>query len=109
MTERNGSRRRGRSLPLEEVATIQRHAFEHALKVSGISRERAAREMADVKRYTVQRYASGKSDVNSKFVLCSGHLWRPYWLCVGRLMHRAHSTKKRTAPRVASKHGKVTR
>ena len=83
----NGTRRpNGRRTP-QQVATILRRAFEHCLSATGVSRERAAREMG-VKRYTVQRYLSGKSEVNAKFVLRSRRLWRPFWLCVGKLAHR---------------------
>lgn len=53
-----------------------------------------------VSRATVERYVSGASDVNAKHVLESRPLWRPFWLCVGRLLHQAHETK-RTAPRMA--------
>jgi transcriptional regulator with XRE-family HTH domain len=88
MTRANGNRRRGRSLGAKEVATILRQAFAHCLNATGMSRERAARDMG-VTRYTVQRYLSGKSEVNAKFVLRSGALWRPFWLCVSKLAHQA--------------------
>jgi plasmid maintenance system antidote protein VapI len=88
MTERNGRSRRAEGLGSEQVATILRRAFVHCLEVTGVSRERAARDMG-VKRYTVQRYIAGKSEVNAKFVLRSAKLWRPFWLCVGKLVHKS--------------------
>lgn len=97
----NGSRGRTRRANGKQVPSILRAAFVHALKSAQYSEARAARSMG-TGRSTVERYVSGQSDVNAKHVLESSQLWRPFWLCVGRLMHQARGgDRKRTAPRIA--------
>jgi hypothetical protein len=68
----------------QQVATILRQAFVHCLRVTRASNEQAAREL-DVRRYTVQRYLSGKSDVSVKVVLRSVKLSAPFCRCLWAL------------------------
>lgn len=68
----------------QQVATILRQSFVHCLSVTKTSNEQAAREM-DVRRYTVQRYLSGKADVNVKIVLRSVKLSAPFCRCLWAL------------------------
>lgn len=84
----NGKRSGNGRRPDEIVPAILREAFVHSLKVTKTTQGRAARSMC-VSRATVERYVGAKDDVNAKHVLRSKKLWRPFWLCVGRLMHRA--------------------
>ncbi len=72
----------------KRVPAVLKAAFVHALKSEQYSEARAARAMG-VSRATVERYVSGASEVNAKYPLRSKKLWRPFWLCVGRLMHQA--------------------
>lgn len=94
----NGSRRRNGSRTREEVAKIFWQAFVHCLLATGTSQQAAARDMG-ITRNTVQNYVSGKSAVNAQCVLRSARLWRPFWLCVGKL-RRARNGVKRTLPYV---------
>jgi predicted transcriptional regulator len=71
-----------------KVPAILQAAFVHALTVVKYSEARAAKSMG-VSRSTVERYSSGQTEVNAKHVLQSKRLWRPFWLCVGRLMRLA--------------------
>lgn len=68
----------------KEVATILRQSFVHCLTVTGASNEQAARELG-VKRYTIQRYRSGKADVSVKVVLRSTRLSAPFCRCLWAL------------------------
>ncbi len=88
MAGSNGNgRRNGRARP-ESVPSVLKAAFVHALKSEQYSEARAARSMG-ISRSTVERYVSGQSEVNAKHPLRSKRLGRPFWLCVGRLMHKA--------------------
>lgn len=101
MMGHNGRRGLAVRRSASEVATIFRHAFSHCLTVTKTSKTDAARWMG-VQRYTVQRYLSGKGEVNAKFIFRSDRLWRPFWLCVGKLMREVRGNgSKRTAPRMA--------
>jgi transposase len=71
----------------KQVPAVLKAAFVHALKSEQYSEARAARSMG-VSRATVERYVSGATEVNAKYPLRSKRLWRPFWLCVGRLMNR---------------------
>lgn len=97
----NGSRN-GRSAAVK-VPHVLKAAFVHALKSEQYSEAQAARSMG-VSRSTVERYVVGTVEVNPRFVLRSARLWRPFWLCVARLMHSVHGSK-RTAPRMARARG----
>lgn len=94
----NGNGGRSGRRAAKEVAKIFWQAFVHCLSATRTSQHAAARDMG-VTRNTVQNYVSGKSDVNAKFVLRSARLWRPFWLCVGKLRH-ARNGSKRTLPHV---------
>lgn len=88
MSERNGRGNGNGRGQAKQVPAILKAAFVHALKSEQYSEARAARSMG-VSRATVERYVSGASEVNAKYPLRSARLWRPFWLCVGRLMHKA--------------------
>jgi hypothetical protein len=95
MTARNGNHRRRGRVVAEKVPAILREAFVHALEVTELTDARAASDM-DVDVSTVERYKQGHKQgkpvvhvVHAKHVLRSKRLWRPFWLCVGKLMHRA--------------------
>jgi len=85
MAGSNGKRRANGRPARQQVPAVLRAAFVHALKSEQYSEARAARSMG-VSRTTVERYVSGQSEVNAKYPLRSARLWRPFWLCVGRLM-----------------------
>jgi hypothetical protein len=86
--KRNGKPRRLGRLSDEELDRIFQAAFVHCLEVTDTSQARAANSMITA-RSTVEAYLNGESPVNAKRVMRSERLWRPFWLCVGKLMHRA--------------------
>lgn len=88
MSQRNGRRSANGRFGTKEVPALLKAAFVHALTAEQYSVPRAARSMG-VGRATVERYVAGTTEVNAKHVLRSARLWRPFWLCVGKLMHRA--------------------
>ena len=87
MPHSNGNRPRNGRPSAPQVPAVLKAAFVHALKSEQYSEARAARSMG-VGRSTVERYVAGTSEVNAKFVLRSKRLGRPFWLCVGKLMHQ---------------------
>jgi hypothetical protein len=87
MARSNGNGARNGRPNGKRVPAVLRAAFVHALKSEQYSEARAARSMG-VSRTTAERYVSGAVEVNANRVLSSKRLWRPFWLCVGRLMHK---------------------
>lgn len=84
---RSNGKRSGNGRPNgKQVPAILKAAFVHALESEQYSAARAARSMG-VTRSTAERYVAGTSEVNAKHVLRSKRLGRPFWLCVGKLMH----------------------
>ena len=86
MPRSNGNRSGNGSPNGKQVPAVLKAAFVHALKSEQYSEARAARSMG-VDRSTVERYVAGTSEVNAKHVLRSKRLGRPFWLCVGKMMH----------------------
>jgi len=84
MAQRTSRARLAKRRSEQQVATILRQSFVHCLNVTGTSNEQAAREM-EVRRYTVQRYRSGKADVSVKVVLRSVKLSAPFCRCLWAL------------------------
>ena len=95
MTDRYGSRPGNGRSAAAKVPGVLQAAFVHALKSEQYSEAKAARSMG-VNRSTVERYVGGAVEVNPKLVLRSRPLWRPFWLCVGRLMRAVHGRKRST-------------